>query len=195
MAVRRTYVSPEIHRRVMDSLAEDGFRSLIELAWETGARPQELRLIEPRHCDLVRGRIVFQASEAKGKKRDRVIWLSETAALIVSMLIASRTGDGPLLRTNDGTAWSAWAISNRFRRLKRVLGLPSLCLYEYRHGFAVRKLDDSIESLTVAQLMGHVDTKMLSRVYGHLDQNERLMKAALGHAKEARHDVEISSPP
>lgn len=52
---------------------------LLEFIWHSGCLPQEVVKVEVRHVELELRRIVFPASEAKGKKHPRVIYLDERA--------------------------------------------------------------------------------------------------------------------
>ena len=78
--VREPTISPADYVEVMAKVTEPNFRLLLELAWETGARPQELRKIEARYHDPANQRIVFPPKEAKGKKYHRVIYLGSDRA-------------------------------------------------------------------------------------------------------------------
>lgn len=56
---------------------------------------------------------------------------------------------------------------------------PKYCLYNFRHSFATRALESGLDAVTVAELMGHADTRMLSRVYSHLFQRPVYLASAL----------------
>jgi len=56
---RELAINPAQYAEIMQAASEPNFRTLLEVAWETGARPQELVKIEARHVDLERRRIVF----------------------------------------------------------------------------------------------------------------------------------------
>ncbi|MFO0915952.1 MAG: tyrosine-type recombinase/integrase [Pirellulales bacterium] len=47
------------------------------------------------------------------------------------------------------------------------------CLYALRHSWATHALENGVDSLTVAVLMGHKDPSMLARVYQHLSHNPK----------------------
>jgi integrase len=64
---REIAVTPEEYDRVIETVEEPCFRDLIEMAWETGGRVQELRRLEARFVDLAAGRIVLPPSKSKGK--------------------------------------------------------------------------------------------------------------------------------
>ena len=167
---REEFITKEEHDRILALVKDEHFRDLLVLAWETGARPQELFRLEARHADLENARWLFPKTESKGKRHSRTIYLSDTALEITKRLLAQRRS-GPILRNARGEPWCAMSVNCRFERLKKWIG-KKVCLYQWRHGFAHRMLSRQVDSLVVATLMGHVDTTMLSSVYGHLMKNQ-----------------------
>ena len=62
----------------------------------------------------------------------------------------------------------------RFRNLRARLDLPrGVCAYVYRHGFCTDALEKGIPIATVAELMGHANTAMISKVYSKLSERRR----------------------
>jgi site-specific recombinase XerD len=49
-----------------------------------------------------------------------------------------------------------------------------------RHTFATEKIAQGIDLVTIATLMGHVDLKMLMRVYQHIRRRGDHLRKALG---------------
>ena len=127
-----------------------------------------------RHVDLANARWVFPKDESKGKKQSRTVYLSDIA-LEITQRAMSKWPEGPLLRNLDGEPWCACSTNCRFRRLTKHVG-RKFCLYSWRHGYAHRMLSQEVDSLLVATLMGHVDTTMLSTVYGHLMKNQKSLR-------------------
>src|SRR5690606_13690672 len=74
---RETMLSVEEYQQLLDLVRDQSLRDLIIVTWETGCRPQESLRVEARHVDLLHNRWVFPKSEAKGKKKPRVIYLPE----------------------------------------------------------------------------------------------------------------------
>jgi integrase len=64
---REMAVTPEEYARVIDTVEEPRFRDLIELAWETGGRVQELRKLEARFVDLTSNWTVPPRAGPKGR--------------------------------------------------------------------------------------------------------------------------------
>lgn len=132
-AKRREQVLTEAEfRSLLGRVQEPCFRSVLEFCWETGARVQEVRLIEARHLRLDRGRVELPPPEAKGKKRWRHIYLTPRAEEVVRALAAvHRTG--VLFRNAAGRGWDAQNFNNRFARLQHRLGREEL----KRRGFSL----------------------------------------------------------
>jgi len=118
---REQVISPAEYAIIRGHFSDDAFRDLLEMAWHTGARPQESIKIEARHVDLANRRVVLPPKEAKGKKRYRIIYLND-AALELVRLRASECCEGPIFRNTKGGSWTAWAVNNRFCRLQQSLG-------------------------------------------------------------------------
>jgi integrase len=59
------------------------FANLLEFIWHTGCRPQEAVNLTVAHCELELRRVVFPASQAKGKRHPRVIYLDDRALEIL----------------------------------------------------------------------------------------------------------------
>ncbi|MBP3958415.1 tyrosine-type recombinase/integrase [Gemmata sp. G18] len=158
----------------------DPFALLLEFSWESGCRPQESKRIEARHVEFGRERVVFPAEEAKGKKRPRVIHLTPPARLILAVLVRDNP-TGPVFLNEDGVPWTAQAMSCRFGRLKKHFGIK-FAAYDFRHGFCERLLESGADHLTVAELLGHADGKMVATTYSHLHTADRHLRDTLKKA-------------
>lgn len=166
----------------------DPFRDLLEFAWETGCRPQEVKAVEARHVQRAKHRVVFPATEAKGKKRIRMIYMTPRAEAIISRLTKSHP-TGLLFLNTKGRAWNYASMNCRFATLKKHLGVKYAC-YSLRHGFATRKLEDGLDHITVAALMGHADATMLSKVYSHIgDRHDHLQEQLNRQSSTERSDA------
>ena len=80
---REQILSPAEYTAIQEHFPDEAFRDLLEMAWHTGARPQETVRVEARHCDLANRRVVLPPKEAKGKKRYRIIYLNDAALELV----------------------------------------------------------------------------------------------------------------
>ncbi|MBM3982038.1 MAG: hypothetical protein FJ304_17600 [Planctomycetes bacterium] len=58
---------------------------MLAFCWETGCRVQELRLLAAEHYKAERGRFELPPSQAKGKKRWRLIYPSCPAPFLLHL--------------------------------------------------------------------------------------------------------------
>src|SRR5579883_344628 len=107
---RELAISVAEYAQIMSVVTDPCARLLLETAWETGARPQEVRAIEARHVELEQRRIAFPVKESKGKKRQRVIYLTDEGIALLGPL-CERRPTGPLLRNSDGEPWTKDSIN------------------------------------------------------------------------------------
>lgn len=159
-------ISSDEFAALLSHFEGDCFCDVLIAAWDTGARPQELTSVESRHFDETRSRWVFPPKESKNRKRPRIIYMSERVEAIVRRRIADQ-GEGLIFRNSDSAPWTKDAIGCRFKRLAKTHG-KQYCLYHFRHSFATRKMQEGLDPLTVAELLGHSDPSMLATVYQHL---------------------------
>jgi integrase len=178
---RELVITTEQYQKMLDNTRDQEFRDLLTVAWETGCRPQELLKVEARHLDLTGGRWLFPASESKGKKIPRVVYLTPKA-LEICRRLAEKYPQGHLLRRKTGKLWSRLAIDGRFRYMQSEFGVK-ICLYTLRHTWINRMLLGGVDAFTVATLAGHRDPSMLAKHYAHLSQapgylSQQAMRAA-----------------
>lgn len=160
----------------------DEFKDLVVTAWETGARPQEITKVESRHVDLINGRWVFPVEESKGKKAQRIVYLSETALEITKRLMKDHP-EGPIFRNRNANPWTRTNVASSFFRLKKKIGVKYR-LYDFRFSFCTNGLKNGVDPITMQHLMGHKDLSMISKIYALVGQDHAHMrKAAMQAAK------------
>lgn len=122
---REQVLTREEFDTLLGHVKDDCFRSVLEFCWETGCRVQELRLLDASHYKADRGRFELPPRQSKGKKRWRLIYLTERAVAIVAPLVLKHP-EGPIFRNEDGVPWDAQNFNCRFFRLQRRLGREAL---------------------------------------------------------------------
>jgi integrase len=175
---REIYYNSDDWKKIKEHLKGE-FGDLINFCFETGCRPMEARTLQAHQVDLERHMAVFPPSENKTHLGPRVIFLNDAALEIVNRLAT----EGLVFRNANGDAWTKDSIKCRFQRLKDKVGIERLIAYGFRHTYITDALKNGIDSVTLAQLVGHADTSMISKVYGHLAKNPEYL---LAQAKKAR---------
>ncbi|GAB5406845.1 MAG: hypothetical protein Aurels2KO_50760 [Aureliella sp.] len=150
----------------------DCFADLLDFLWLTGCRPQEARSIEARHIneDLV----IFPPDESKGETNSRVIFLPPQARTIIDRLKLEHP-NGTLFRNSRGRAWTKDSVKCRLTRISKLVGFRIIA-YGARHSYATNALVNSVDPISLAHLMGHRDTSMISKVYSHVAKNVEFLR-------------------
>ena len=160
-------------RDFLAKVKEQDFRDYLSFLWETGSRPQEIRLIQAEHVDG--DRVVLPLVDSKGGKFNRVIYLNKKAKAIVDRLCS----EGFVFRNlNSDKPWTKSAIRYRFRKMgEAAIGRV------LRHTWITRALKSGVDTTTVAVLAGHKDTTMIQRNYQHLALDHDYLGEAANQVK------------
>ena len=154
-------------RRLINACQGD-FRDLVRAALLTGCRYGELARLEARDFDEISGTIYVASLTKSGKGRH--VDLTDEGTKFFSGLTAGRRGSELMLR-HDGEPWRK---SNQDRRMreacKRANIDPPISFHQLRHGYASSALMGGAPLMVVAETLGHADTRMVEKHYGHLSR-------------------------
>jgi integrase len=164
-AARVRYLSiAEATRLITASEAE--FRPLVLAALQTGCRYGELGRLEVADFNSDAGTLNIRRCKS-GKARHVV--LTDEGVSFFRQLIAGRAGSEIMLRKANGEAWRA---SHQLRPIaqacQRANISPPINFHVLRHTWASLSVMSAVPLLVVAKNLGHADTRMVERHYGHL---------------------------
>lgn len=165
-AGRRTrIVTPGERAEILAAVKDRNFNEFLTALYLTGCRPSEVARVTAANVNLDLGVWVFDEHKT-GKKtgRPRVVYLDPGMAELSRRLVAERP-EGPLFPSwKLGRPFSKNAVRVRFRRLReRLPHLAGVVAYAYRHSYASEALENGVGIAQVAELLGHVDTRMVSK--------------------------------
>jgi integrase len=151
--------------RLLNACASD-FRELVQAALLTGCRYGELTRLRARDFDSGSGTMLVAESKA-GKPRR--VPLTEEGQRFFGALSAGKAPDDVVLTKDDRTAWGK---SEQFRRIRAACAaaqiVPAVNFHSLRHTFASLLVEAGVPLAFVAEVLGHADTRMVSRHYAHL---------------------------
>jgi integrase len=181
---RVVLVPPEVHATLIEHLRKTNESrpfALYLIASKCGARPAQIRDVTAENVFHVGESMIWRFEEHKTKKKTKkplTVYLSPCLQTLTKILLASRA-EGSLFTNADGQPWLKDTIVRKMDRLRKKLDLPpGVIAYAYRHTFATDALLSGVPIATVAALLGHTDTRMVAKVYGHLGEHQ-------GHLIEA----------
>ncbi len=177
---RDRILTPEEREEILRTIPDQHFREFVFAMQETGARPGEVRKVTAAHVNLDLGVWVFKEHKtAKRTGRPRVIYLTPAMVELTRRLM-EKYPEGPLFRgPRSKRGFTRNGVRCRFRNLRAKLPhLAGVISYTMRHSFATQALVNGVGIAHVAELMGHVDTSMVSQHYAHLAGNVQHMREA-----------------
>ncbi len=164
-AARVRYLTVAEAKRFLNACDPD-FRLLAQAALATGARYGELAALQASDFNPDSGTIHVRTSKS-GKGRHVV--LNDEGAALFKSLSAGKPGDALLLAKDDGSAWNK---SHQARPMaeacKRARITPAASFHVLRHTWASLAVMAGAPLMVVGRNLGHADTRMVERHYGHL---------------------------
>jgi integrase len=145
---------------------EPDFRALVRAGLETGCRYGELIRLEV--CDFNPDASTLAIRQSKSGKPRHVV-LTEQGAAFFRRHCAGRSGHELMFCHGDGGAWQrseqARPMAEACARAKIK---PAISFHILRHTWASLAVMKSVPLLVVAKNLGHADTRMVEKHYGHL---------------------------
>ena len=164
-AARVRYLTVAEAKRLINACDPD-FRPLVQAALYTGARYGELIRLTVSDFNPDVGTISVLQSKS-GKPRHVV--LTAEGRTFFSQLVAGRAGDELMLRKSDG---GIWGMSHQLRPMAETIERgriePEISFHGLRHTWASLAVMNGVPLMVVAKNMGHADTRMVEKHYGHL---------------------------
>jgi integrase len=156
---RVRYLTATECKRLINA-CEGDFRALVYAALLTGARYGELARL--RVADFNSGTVHIRKSKAN---KDRHIILTPEGCTFFAQLATGRAGAELLL----GREWKKANQSGPMRAAcKRAKIDPPIGFHQLRHTWASLSAMNGIPLFVIAKALGHSDTRMVEKHYGHL---------------------------
>jgi integrase len=156
-------------QRLMNASEED-FRKLVRSALLTGARFGELAAATVADFNPNGGGTLHIRTSKSGKARHIV--LTEEGTTYFATLTAGRRPRDLLLPKADG---GRWLKSHQTRPMKDACTNgaidPPASFHVLRHTYASLMIMNGAPLMVVARNLGHADTRMVEKHYGHLAQS------------------------
>lgn len=164
-AARVRYLSVPECKRLLKACEPD-FEKLVRAALETGARYGELCRLKVDDFNADTGTLAILTSKA-GKPRHVV--LTDEGQAFFEDVCRDRIGGEPMFLKANG---SPWHKSHQLRPMadacRRAKINPPINFHALRHTWASLATMNGVPLLIVAKNLGHSDTRMVEKHYGHL---------------------------
>ena len=158
---RTRYLSVAEAQRLIHA-AQGDFRILVQAALQTGARYQELARLRADDFNADAGTLHIRKSKTH---KDRHIVLTDEGREFFQQLAAGRPSSALLLGKEWKPSWQAPLISEA---CKNASIDPPISFHVLRHTWASLSVMAGMPLMVVARNLGHADTRMVEKHYGHL---------------------------
>jgi integrase len=164
-AARLRYLSVAEGKRLINACESD-FRKMVQAALQTGARYAELCRLDVADFNADAGTVTIRRSKS-GKVRH--ITLTDEGVTFFRDAIAGKTGDAPIFTRKDGGRWGPVHQSRPMREANVAAKIsPPASFHALRHTWASLSVMANVPLIVVARNLGHADTRMVEKHYGHL---------------------------
>lgn len=163
-ASRLRYLSDDETRKIVNG-CDPNFRALVVAAIMTGCRYGELVALTVDDFNANVGSVHIKISK-NGKPR-HVTLSEEGQRFFARQCIGKDTGGLLFTKFDDGV----WKSSNQQRRLAMACiaaGVSPITFHGLRHTYASRLVMKGVPLQVIAAQLGHSDTRMVEKHYGHL---------------------------
>ncbi len=186
----RPMMSAPTEKQVNDLLAQPDLsrpkgirdRALIETAYSTGARLEELGCMTIFDPDLEKGLLRVLGKGRKERMlplgRQAVHWLTEYIRGARPKLAAGKLNEDRLWLGADGRPISGPGIRVMLRQYARAAGLPPISPHSLRRACATHMLQHGAHPVQIQLLLGHADLSTLSQYLRLTIRDIRAMHAA-----------------
>jgi integrase len=149
--------------------SDPDFRNLVQAALQTGARYSELARLRVHDFNPDSSTLAIQRSKS-GKARH--VPVTEEGVEFFTGLCAGRAGAEVMLRRANGEPWGASnQIAPMTEACRRGGISPAVGFHALRHSYASLSVMGGAPLVVVSTALGHADTRMVSKHYGHLAQS------------------------
>ncbi len=144
-------------------------QDLAILMLETGMRPAEIYHLRRENVAIEKG--FLQVTGGKTKSSNRKVWLSDKALKVLHFRLERFKFEYLFPKGETDGAGATHQLNPQHRETLERVGLK-FRLYDCRHTFATRALDDGIDLLTLASMLGHSNLDQVTR-YAHPSETRK----------------------
>lgn len=167
-AARIRYLELAEATRLLNGSDQD-FRRLARGALETGARYGELTRLKVVDFSHNSGTVSIRKSKSS---KSRHIHLTEDGIAFFRSITAGRSGTDFMFLKDNGDPWKKDHQKAPMRDACKRAGInPPMGFHGLRHTWASHAVMNAVPLMVVAKNMGHADTRMVEKHYGHLAPN------------------------
>ncbi len=163
-SARQHWLTIDQCKRLVNA-SEHAFRRILQAGLLTGARWGELRAMTARDFDPQSGTVLV--AESKSGKSRRIPLTDEGRAAFAQWTAGSEP-TAPIFTREDGRPWGEQDQKRPITAACEGAKIAPVGFHTLRHTYASALVQRGVPLAIVAEALGHSDTRMVSKHYGHL---------------------------
>ncbi len=167
-------------------LGDDAPGRALVLLFETGARLNEIRLLEWKHVDVDASELHLPATKTGPQTR---VLTDKARAVIASCPEIS--GNRFVFSSRAGSPIGERTIRSRFHKAAQLAGIEGIRPHDFRRTMIVDALEAGIPITLVARMAGHSTIAMTSRYAAHETSQVKAAAEQLAAARKAKRGADV----
>ena len=154
--------------RFTNACAPD-FRKIVQGALLTGARYGQLGKLVAADFNPDSGTVTLRSRKGRGREKVYSVVLSDDGVRFFIRACAGLGSTDFIFRKADGTPWrQSHQLRPTDETCARAKITPPIGFHGLRHTWASHAVMNGVPLLVIAKNLGHADTRMVEKHYGHL---------------------------
>lgn len=177
-ASRIRYLSDDEAKKLVNACPPD-FRKLVLAGLMTGARYGEVTAWKVADFNASAGTIFIPKSKTE---KARHVRLTREGVRLFTDAVLGKASDAVIFTHDDGRSWGKSHQDKPMSAAVKASKIAKVTFHELRHTYASKLVMAGVQLMVVAQQMGHSDTRMVEKHYGHLAPSyvADVVQAAMG---------------
>jgi integrase len=164
---RKQWLTTDQCKRLVNAAAPD-FRPIMHAAMLTGCRWSELRQL--KSVDYDPSSATLYVADGKGDRRH--VYLTDDGQAAFESWTVGRPENDVIFKDADGSPWGSHDQHRPMIAACRAANIePAVGVHVLRHTYASSLVQAKVSLAVVAEALGHKDTRMVSKHYGHLAES------------------------
>lgn len=153
----------------LTNAADPDFRRLLQGALMTGARYGQIAQLVTSDFNPDAGTVRLRTRKGDGTEKVFHTHLTNDGVSFFARMVAGRAADESIFVKDDGSGWTKSSQNRPIAEAsKRARIEPPVTFHVTRHTWASHCVMNGVPLLVVAKSLGHSDTRMVEKHYGHL---------------------------
>jgi integrase len=165
---RLVYLNTEQVSRLLNAIDPE-YRDIVQVGLAAGARYGDIIAMRVQDFDPDSGTVAVH--QGKTRRLVRII-LTKNGIELFKRLCAGKASDDLILRRANGEPFRASNLQRPMAEACRIAKIkPAVSFHALRHTYASLARMNHVPDAVIAQNLGHVDTRMVQRTYGHIGED------------------------